>query len=265
MSRLRTPGWSSAYSLASVDLPIPGGPLRWIRRGTAGVYPGRSRPAASRPPGSASGGWATDPPLVRTRDVDNVLSGAPGASPEAAGRAGGTEPGLLAAAAPGEWPDVALSYRQHHADLVRLALLLVGDRASAEDVVQDVFTRLCTRRRVLAQDSALPYVRAAVVNGCRSMLRRRALARRVAVTRTAPGRDSQESAEHAVILAEDRRLVLAALAALPGRRREVLVLRFYLGLPVAEVAATLGISQGSVKSATARGLESLARLLGEER
>ena len=167
--------------------------------------------------------------------------------------------------ATGEEPRVALIYRQHHADLVRLALLLVGDRASAEDVVQDVFTRLCTRGWVLAQDSALAYVRTAVVNGCRSVLRRRALARRAAVTRTAPWREVQESAEHTAILAEDRRLVLAALAALPGRRREVLVLRFYLGLPVAEVAAMLGISQGSVKSATARGLDSLARRLGEER
>ena len=203
--------------------------------------------------------------MVRTRDLDNVLSGALGASAEAGGRASGTEPDRLAAAAAGEWPDVALIYRQHHADLVRLALLLVGDRASAEDVVQDVFTRLCTRGRVLAQDSALAYVRTAVVNGCRSMLRRRALARRVAITRAAPWRDTQESAEHTAILAEDRRLVLAALAALPGRRREVLVLRFYLGLPVSEVAAVLGISQGSVKSATARGLESLARRLGEER
>jgi RNA polymerase sigma factor (sigma-70 family) len=97
------------------------------------------------------------------------------------------------------------------------------------------------------------------------MLRRRALARPVAITRAAPSRDTQESAEHTAILAEDRRLVLAALAALPGRRREVLVLRFYLGLPVAEVAGMLGISEGSVKSATARGLESLARRLGEER
>src|SRR5260370_17965550 len=94
---------------------------------------------------------------------------------------------------------------------------------------------------------------------------RGALAGRVAITRTAPWRDTRESAEDTAILAEDRRLVLAALAALPGRRREVLVLRFYLGLPVAEVAAMLGISQGSVKSATARGLESLARRLGEER
>lgn len=196
--------------------------------------------------------------------MDNVLSGALGASPEAGGRASGTEPARLAGAEAGGWPDVALIYRQHHADLVRLALLLVGDRASAEDVVQDVFTRLCTGGRVLAQDSALAYVRTAVVNGCRSMLRRRALARRVA-SRAVPWRDTQESAEHTAILAEERRLVLAALAALPGRRREVLVLRFYLGLPVAEVAAMLGISQGSVKSATARGLASLARRLGEER
>ena len=194
-----------------------------------------------------------------------MLSGALGASPEAGSRASGTEPGRPAAASAGEWPDVALIYRQHHADLVRLALLLVGDRACAEDVVQDVFTRLCTRGRVLAPDSALAYVRTAVVNGCRSVLRRQALARRIALTRTAPGRDTQESAEHTAILAEDRRRVLAALAGLPGRRREVLVLRFYLGLPVAEVAAMLGISQGSVKSATARGLGSLARRLGEER
>jgi RNA polymerase sigma factor (sigma-70 family) len=156
-------------------------------------------------------------------------------------------------------------FRQYHADLVRLALLLVGDRGSAEDVVQDVFTRLCARGRGLDQDSALAYVRTAVVNGCRSVLRRRALARRVAVSRAALGRDMQESAEDAAILAEDRRRVLAALAALPGRRREVLVLRFYLGLPVAEVAAMLGISPGSVRSAAARGLKALGRRLGEER
>jgi RNA polymerase sigma-70 factor (sigma-E family) len=202
--------------------------------------------------------------MARTRDVDNVLPGALGTSPEARDRATGTEPGRGPSAAAGEWPDVAVIYRQHHAELVRLALLLVGDRASAEDVVQDVFTRLCTRSRVLAQDSALSYVRTAVVNGCRSLLRRRVIARRVAITRTAPWRDTQESAEHTAILAEDRRLVLAALASLPERRREVLVLRFYLGLPVAEVAALLGISQGSVKSATARGLKSLAQRLGEE-
>ena len=160
---------------------------------------------------------------------------------------------------------MTLIFRQHHADLVRLALLLVGDHACAEDVVQDVFTRLCARRPDLEHDRAMAYIRTAVVNGCRSVLRRRTLTRRVMTTRGAPWRDTQESAEDTAILAEDRRRVLAALAALPSRRREVLVLRFYLNLPVAEVAATLGISQGSVKSAAARGLDALASRLGEER
>ena len=74
----------------------------------------------------------------------------------------------------------------------------------------------------------------------------------------------QESAEHEAILAEDRRQVLAALAALPSRRREVLVLRYWLGLTEAEIAAVLGISTGTVKSTAARGLAALARELGEQ-
>jgi RNA polymerase sigma-70 factor (sigma-E family) len=196
--------------------------------------------------------------------VDHVPTGAVSTPWQAGSQASGAERGRPAAPH-AEWPDVALLYRQHQADLVRLALLLVGDRGCAEDVVQDVFTRLCARDLVLRQDSTLAYIRTAVVNGCRSVLRRRALARRVAIGRAVPWRDTQDSAEHTAILAEDRREVLAALAGLPNRRREVLVLRFYLGLPVAEVAAILGISQGSVKSATARGLDALARRLGGER
>jgi RNA polymerase sigma factor (sigma-70 family) len=188
--------------------------------------------------------------------VDYAQSGGLGTPSQA----GDSEPARLEAAA-GGWLDVAVIFRRYHADLVRLALLLVGDRASAEDVVQDVFTRLCAGGRELHQDSALAYVRTAVVNGCRSVLRRRTLARRIAVTGAAPWYEVQESAEYTAILAEDRRRVLAAL---PTRRREVLVLRFYLNLPVAEVAAILGISQGSVKSAAARGLAALARRRGEE-
>ena len=192
--------------------------------------------------------------------MDYELSGTPGRPGPARGRAGHPEPGQPG----GEWQDVTLIFRQHHTDLVRLALLLVGDRACAEDVVQDVFTRLCARRPVLDQDRALAYIRTAVLNGCRSVLRRRTLTRRIVTTRAVPWPGTQESAEDSAILAEDRRRVLAALAGLPRRRREVLVLRFYLNLPVAEVAATLGISQGSVKSAAARGLDMLARRLGEE-
>ena len=65
------------------------------------------------------------------------------------------------------------------------------------------------------------------------------------------------------MLSEDRRQVLAALARLPHRRREVLVLRYYLGQSEAEIAAVLGISPGTVKSTAARGLAALGRELGE--
>jgi RNA polymerase sigma factor (sigma-70 family) len=73
-----------------------------------------------------------------------------------------------------------------------------------------------------------------------------------------------ESAEHAAIMAENRRRLQAELSVLSARRREVLVLRYYVGLSEAEIARTLGISQGTVKSAAARGIRSLAKALGEQ-
>jgi RNA polymerase sigma-70 factor (sigma-E family) len=165
---------------------------------------------------------------------------------------------------------IAALFRDHHAELVRLALLMVGDLPSAEDVVQDVYASL--HRRSRAQERAqtveapLPYVRAAVLNGCRSVLRRRGIAHRVGLAHRASLTDEttmRASAESEVILSEDRRQVLSALARLPRRRREVLVLRYYLGLSEAEIAAVLGISAGTVKSTAARALAALARDLGE--
>jgi RNA polymerase sigma-70 factor (sigma-E family) len=154
-------------------------------------------------------------------------------------------------------------FREHHGELVRLAVLMVGDLPTAEDVVQDVYASMCSRwSQIAARDTVLPYVRAAVLNGCRSVLRRRVIARRFrAAHRDEP---PAKSAESQVILSEDRRQVLAALARLPRRRREVLVLRYYLGLSEAEIAAVLGISPGTVKSTAARGLAALARELGEQ-
>jgi len=159
--------------------------------------------------------------------------------------------------------DLAALFRRHHLELVRLALLLVGDRPTAEDVVQDVFARLQARDRHLARrdDGGLAYARQAVVNGCRSVLRHRATVYRVSAVLDGPG--VQDSAEGQALRAEDHRRMLAALSELPRRRREVLVLRYYLGLSEAEIAATLGISVGAVKSSAARGLAALARQIGE--
>lgn len=157
-------------------------------------------------------------------------------------------------------------FRQHHVELVRLAVLLVQDQPTAEDAVQEVFARLQAKRdRPGREGEELAYLRACVLNGCRSVLRRRTLARRVdASVQVLDDGATAESAESAAIRSQLRLEVLTALAALPARRREVLVLRYFLGLSESEIASTLGISNGSVKSAAARGLASLARALGEE-
>jgi RNA polymerase sigma-70 factor (sigma-E family) len=185
------------------------------------------------------------------------------------GRPAGIGDGALPLDGPAEptpVADLTVLFMRRHTELVRLALLLVGDQATAEDVVQDVFARLHARRAEgPAGEDPLPYIRAAVLNGCRSQLRRRAVVRRFAGTQGPLFEQvTQDSAEQEMIRSQERARVLAALAALPVRRREVLVLRYYVGLSEAEIARVLGISPGTVKSTAARGLAALARRLGEE-
>ena len=152
-------------------------------------------------------------------------------------------------------------FTEHHLGLVRLALLMVGDLATAEDVVQDAFEQLHRRWRSLrAPSSALDYARAAVLNGCRSVLRRRLVARRYEGRIAGP---APYDADAAVVL-EQRTELIGAFRSLPRRQREVLVLRYYLDLSVADTAATLRISEGAVRSTASRGLAALARVLPKE-
>jgi RNA polymerase sigma-70 factor (sigma-E family) len=219
---------------------------------------------AGRPSDGLSYGGVPDGGASDGLSDSGLPDGGPPPSAGASRAAGTGRPAEMADAARGSY-GVSVLFRERHAELVRLAVLLVGDRPSAEDVVQDVFARLCLRDRLPGGDGSLAYVRAAVLNGCRSALRRRAVARRFGNSSDPLARAAmQESAEHEAILAEDRRQVLTALAALPPRRREVLVLRYWLGLTEAEIAAVLGISTGTVKSTAARGLAALASKLGEQ-
>ncbi|MFJ8386465.1 RNA polymerase sigma factor [Streptomyces sp. NPDC094438] len=156
-------------------------------------------------------------------------------------------------------PTVSELYHAHRLKMVHLAIMLVDDRASAEDVVQDAFTALYRRHgdRIDEIDNALAYLRTAVVNASRSVLRRRRTARGY----TPPHEPDAPSAEERVVLDEEHREVLAALGQLTARRREVLVLRYWSDLTEAEIAATLGISRGSVKSIASRALGSLEKIL----
>jgi len=153
-------------------------------------------------------------------------------------------------------------YRAHALGLVRLALMLVGDRASAEDVVQDAFFGLYRALpRLQGPDKALPYLRTSVVNGSRTLLRDR----RRAWLRPPVHEPPVWSAEAAVMASDEQRAVLAAVALLPRRSREVLALRYYCDLPEQQIAGMLGISRGTVSSTISRALAALARELKEER
>jgi RNA polymerase sigma-70 factor (sigma-E family) len=151
-------------------------------------------------------------------------------------------------------------FRDHHLELVRLALVMVGDLATAEDVVQDAFERLHRGWPGLRQPSSgLAYVRSSVLNGCRSVHRRAAVARKHAPRLAGPPDASAPDAA-----AGDRGELTAALRRLPRRQREVIVLRYYLDLDVAEIASTLRITPSAVRATGARGLAALARALGED-
>ncbi|MEU8305210.1 SigE family RNA polymerase sigma factor [Actinomadura sp. NPDC048955] len=157
--------------------------------------------------------------------------------------------------------DLVALYEEHQLRLVRMAVLLVGDEATAEDVVQDVFLRMQDRSpRLDGEGKLLAYVRAAVLNGCRMVLRRRRMMRR----HTEPHEPPVWSAESAAMLGEDRRAVMRALRKLPRRQREAVVLRYYLDLSDDEVSAAMGIRPATVRSTMARALAALARELGEE-
>ncbi len=147
----------------------------------------------------------------------------------------------------------------HYADLVRLAHLLVDDRDSAEDVVMDAFVGLSRRWSTLRDvDLAEHYLRRAVVNGSRSRLRHL-----LVVRRRDPGSRMQVdgSVEEQVVSADERDTVVTRLRQLPPRQRQVLVLRYYLGLSEAEIATELEIRRGSVKTHASRGLAALAQAL----
>jgi len=152
-------------------------------------------------------------------------------------------------------------YLGEYRSLVRLAVLLLHDVSTAEEVVQEAFIAMHTGwRRLRDTEKALSYLRQAVVNRSRSVLRHRTV-----VDKNAPKHVPDEpSAEAGAIALLERSAVVAALRRLPDRQREAIVLRYYADLSEADIAATMGISRGAVKSHTARGMAALKSVLVQE-
>ena len=163
--------------------------------------------------------------------------------------------------------EVTALYRAHAVGLIRLAVIMLGDRAAAEDVVQDAFLGLYRHWGGLNDGAnALTYVRSSVLNGCRNALRSRARAERrlgdwdQADAWSGP---AVASAETMALVSEEHRRTLEAIRRLPDRQREALVLRYYLDMSEEQTARAMRVSRGTVKSATSRAVAALGRMLEE--
>ena len=152
-------------------------------------------------------------------------------------------------------------YATEYARLVGLARLLVDRREDAEEVVQEAFARTRASQGRVRGDDPLPYVRRAVVNLSRGRLRRR----RTAAAHVPDPRPDAESAERGAERRSSDRAVVERLAKLPRRQRECVVLRFYADLTVPDIARSLGVAEGSVKSHLHRAMATLAIELEDER
>ena len=146
-------------------------------------------------------------------------------------------------------------YAAHYVPLVRLAYVTTGSRSAAEDVVQEVFVEWL--RRFDDVREPVPYLRRAVVSRCTSWVRRRVLERRhdLAADRLAPPQPPPDGTTAAV---------RAALTRLNPRQRSVVFLRYYLDLPVDEIAVAVGCRPGTVKSLLHRSLAALQEHLDDE-
>ena len=135
------------------------------------------------------------------------------------------------------------------------AFLLCGDWHRAEDLVQTAFTKLYTHwNRVTRHESLDPYVRQVLIrafidDGRRGWWRRER------------PQETPIEREAAQVSADDRLVLLRALAGVPPRQRAVLVLRYWEDMSVEETAVALGCSTGTVKSQAARGLDTLRMLM----
>jgi RNA polymerase sigma-70 factor (sigma-E family) len=157
------------------------------------------------------------------------------------------------------------SYREYVAGNLdrwrRTAFLLCGDWHTADDLTSTVLVKLFRHwKRAALFDNRDAYVRRMLMRAWLDE-RRRPWHRRETVTEALPETAGTTSADSGV---DQRMSVLSLLGALPPRRRAVLVLRYFCDLSVEEVAEAMGCSEGTVKSQTARALESLRASLGKE-
>ncbi len=138
-------------------------------------------------------------------------------------------------------------FNERYVLLVRLATAMVDQRSIAEEIVQDSFHQLWQRFDNVETPTA--YLRTTVTNGCLQELRRRRVRRKY----DRPDRPDG--------LSEEQHFLLDALLTVSIRKRTALVLRFYGGFSMAEIAEAMGTKTGTAKSLISRGLADLRKVI----
>ncbi len=158
--------------------------------------------------------------------------------------------------------EVGALFDAEAASLTRLARFYVDDKTAAEDLVQEAFIRFSrSRGRLRDETRAAAYLRSIVINLARDHNRRGFLSWR----HRPPAQPDAPSAEETADSRAERTAVIAALRCLPRRQRDCVTLRYYYDMPVAQIAATLGLSPNTVKTHLHRGLDALATTLEADR
>jgi RNA polymerase sigma-70 factor (sigma-E family) len=152
-------------------------------------------------------------------------------------------------------------FEAHYLPVLRLAVLLVGNQETAEDLVADAYARVYVKWRRGGVTDVEAYLRRAVINAVKNTWRRRTVGRRVERLVTQATFDADPRALETIVIERDE--LLTALSALPPGQRQCVVLRYYQDLSEAQTAALIGVAIGTVKSQTAKGLARLASLMEE--
>ncbi|WUO35111.1 SigE family RNA polymerase sigma factor [Streptomyces sp. NBC_00286] len=156
---------------------------------------------------------------------------------------------------------LARLFELHYASMLRLAVLLGAD--DPENVVAEAYYQIYRKwRRLRDAEAAEAYLRSTVCNLTRMRIRHLQVARKHVQQ---PPSEVVASAESTALLRDDQRVLIDALQQLPARQREALVLRHWLGLKESEIAAAMGISAGSVKTHTSRGIAALTQAMEARR